>query len=110
MEIGRRIEELENRVAALEKAIFVRNDVPVPLSLEKKSGGQKGPSVGLRILVSNGFFESKRDLGDVREALADIGYLYSRQAVDMALKRFSQREGVLVSLKESGQKFYALRK
>lgn len=69
-----------------------------------------GPSAGIRILVAQRFFESKRSLGDVRSALVERGYHYSAQAIDMALKRLSRRDGLLVSLREGRRKTYVERK
>lgn len=107
MELNERIEELEGRVAALEKAVSTKLS---PVAVETETTSQKGPSVGLKALASNGFFENKHDLGEVREALAALGYFYSRQAVHIALKRFSQRDGSLIALFESGRRWYARRK
>lgn len=110
MEITRKIEQLETRITALEEAVLSRTTRAPAFTVGDRSSAQKGPSAGLRVLVGDGYFETKHDLADVREALARIGFLYSRQAVDMALKRFSQRDGALVALKEAGRKFYALRR
>jgi hypothetical protein len=110
MEINTKIEQLESRITVLEEVVLSRKTKPTPFTVDDKPGAQKGPSAGLRVLVGDGYFETKHDLADVREALARIGFLYSRQAVDMALKRFSQRDGALVALKEAGRKFYALRR
>jgi uncharacterized protein YcbK (DUF882 family) len=64
----------------------------------------------VRLLISKGFFNAKKTLGEVRRALADNSYHYSRQAADMALKGLALRKGPLISLKEGGQNVYAKRK
>ena len=69
-----------------------------------------GPTGGVRMLIAQGFFKSKRNLADSRAALEKSDYHYSAQAVDMALKRLSKRDGPLVSFKEGGKKLYAKRK
>src|SRR5581483_2468841 len=95
------------RLTRLETAVF---------GPRQKSEGRKiretdsGPTGGLRALIAQGFFKSKRSLSDCRVALGKQDYHYSSQAVDMALKRLSKRDGPLVSFKEGGKKLYAKRK
>ena len=97
----------EERLTRLEAAVFG------PKQDRAKARGceaETGPTGGLRTLIAQGFFKSKRGLSDSRTALGKQDYHYSAQAVDMALKRLSKRDGPLVSFKESGKKLYAKRK
>jgi hypothetical protein len=112
MEPVGRIQELEDRLARLEKKVFgsKRQQAQDPANESTTDQISKGPTGGIRILISERFFESKRTLGDVRGALEQRGYQYSPQAVDIALKRLSKRDEVLVSFKVGKRKIYAERR
>jgi hypothetical protein len=97
----------EQRLLRLETAVFGPKE---KLGRIKPHEPDKGPTGGLRVLIEQGFFKSKRSLSDSRSALGKQDYHYSTQAVDMALKRLSKRDGPLVSFKEGGKKLYAKRK
>jgi len=70
----------------------------------------KGATGGLRFLVSKGFFDRKRNFGEINEALASHGYHYSKQAVQTPLNNLSKAGFLLVSFREGGKKVYAKRK
>lgn len=110
-EICERIAKIEVRVDELEAAVF-RKQARAAKVRAAGSGrtAPSGPSSGVRHLIEKGFFESKRSLREVREALAELGYHYSPQAVDMAIKRMCGRGGPLVCLQEKGKRVFANRK
>jgi len=95
----------DERLRRLEEAVFGRKRAST-----KVRHTDVGPTGGLRTLIAQGFFKSKRNLADSRAALEKNDYHYSAQAVDMALKRLSKRDGPLVSFKQGGKKLYAKRK
>jgi hypothetical protein len=111
MELADRIESIESRLATLEGLITVKRTSSGSADREDApERAPKGPSAGLRALISDQFFASKRSLEEVRAALGERGLFYSSQAVHMALVRESHRDGRLVALRERGRKFYAERK
>jgi len=111
METSERIDQIEARLAQVE-AVVLSGRFRTAKSAGNKSARTKptGPSAGVRILIEQRFFQAKRGLGDVRKGLSDLGYLYSAQAIDMALKRMSGRSGPLVVVREKGKNYYAERK
>jgi hypothetical protein len=112
MEARERLDTLEARLARLEAVVFQgRRPVAGGLgALFTQEAKPTGPSSGIRLLIAEGFFESKRNLGEVRGALEERGYRYSAQAVDIALRRMAHRDGPLVVLRERGRHCYANRK
>jgi hypothetical protein len=109
MDMSDEIREMKKRIEVLETAVFKAER---GIGSGKQVGPSRtinGPSGGIRALVVEGFFSTRRSLRDVRGALAERGYMYSGQAVDMALTRESRRDGGLVALKERGRKIYVAR-
>jgi hypothetical protein len=102
------IKEIQLRLGRLEHAVFGKKTQFNQTA--KTTEDFSGPSGGLRLLISKGFFSEKRSLADVRAALAKNGYHYSTQAAQTALNRFSKTGGSLVSLKQDGKKVYVLRR
>jgi hypothetical protein len=101
------IRKMEERFARLEKAVFGSGAQRGEKSATSKFSG---PTGGVRFLISKNFFTAKKELGEVRKALADNGYHYSRQAVHVALKGLATRRGPLAVLKEGGMNVYVNRK
>lgn len=103
-----RIREILSRLARLEKAIFggeKKGDISKP-----QPTNYSGATGGVRFLISKGLFRKKLALGEVRAALSDYDYHYSKQAVHEALKGLARKNGPLVVLKEGGSNFYVNRK
>lgn len=98
---------LEKRLDRLEKAVFGTKPKPAPKTSTEKFSGASG---GVRFLISKNFFSTKKTLGETRSALAENGYHYSVQAVEVALKRRTSRKGPLIVLKEGGKNVYVIRK
>jgi hypothetical protein len=97
----------DERLTRLEAVVFGPKE---PYLAAKARHAESGPTAGLRTLIAQGFFKSKRNLAGTKATLEKHDYHYSAQAVDMGLRRLSKRGGPLVSLKEAGKKAYAERK
>lgn len=102
------VRDIIHRLTRLEKEVFSNKS-----QKEDKQGLTKnfsGPSGGLKLFLSKGFFDKKRTLANVREELEKKNYHYSPKAVDHALRRLSKPGEPLVALKEGGRKVYVKRK
>ncbi len=95
------------RLEKLERAVF-ETQKSKPAKPAKQDF--KGATGGLRLLLSNGFFDRKRFFSEIETELQKQGYHYSKQAVQTPLNRLSRSGGLLVGLKEKGKKVYAKRK
>jgi len=102
-----KLTEISKRLERLEKAVFGKTR---KRPQEQGTPAFSGATGGIRLLISKNFFNAKRKLGEVRDALAENGYHYSRQAVQMALKGLATRKGPLALLKEGGTNLYVNRK
>jgi hypothetical protein len=104
---GSTTQEINARLARLENAVFGRK-------VEQAPSAQKeifvGPSGGVRLLIPRRFFKTKRNLGEVKKALAKNDYLYGAAQIQTALNRLSKRAGPLATSKERGKKVYVRRK
>jgi len=102
------LKDLLIRVKRLGQATFRKN----PKQQESNGGHQdfKGATGGLRFLASKGFFDRKRNFGEIKEALANLGYHYSKQAIQTPLNTLSRAGELLVSFRDGGKKVYAKRK
>jgi len=97
------------RIERLETAIFGKQKKPL-ITLPKKGENFRGATGGLRLLISKGFFNSKKTFAEIRKGLASQDYHYSNQAIQTPLNNLSKSGGPLVSFKEKGKKVYAKRK
>jgi len=105
--IDKTVINIISRLERVEKAVFGDQGSRVKKPSQAHFRGATG---GIRLLISKNFFDSKRALGNTRSALAQNGYHYSRQAVDMALKGLATRKGPLTLIKEGGRNLYVNRK
>ena len=104
---------VEQRLAKLEDAVFGRTGKAKAVAKSKvggKASGFSGATGGVRYLISQGSFKKKHALAEVRTALSDNGYHYSRQAIHEALNNLALKGGPLVSLQEGGRRVYVERK
>jgi hypothetical protein len=101
------LSELQSRVEKLERAMFGKG---AKKPAAARSSDFQGATGGLRFLVSDGFFDRKRAFGEIKEALAQHNYHYSKQAVQTPLNALSKPGSLLVSFREGGRKVYANRK
>lgn len=100
------------RIEALEKAVFAPTSKGAKAEKRSLSSNDqfKGSTGGLRLLVSKGFFDSRRNFSEIETELNKRGYHYSKQAIQTPLNRLSNQNGPLVGLKQGGHKVYAKRK
>jgi len=102
---------INQRIKRLEKAVFGRRGETggTPKSAAKASDFA-GPTGGVRFLISKDYFRKKKALAEIRLALAQRDYHYSKQAVHEALKRLIQK-GRTTGLSPRGrQEMYVNRK
>jgi len=108
------LKNIDKRLKRLEAAVFGANHKLEAGGRSKTRQSKKstfsGPTGGIRLLISKGFFKRKQGLAEVRTTLSENGYHYSRQAVHVALNNLTRKGGPLVSLEESGRKVYVERK
>lgn len=97
------------RIEKLEKAVF-GTQKPARVKVALAGGKVSGPAGGLKLLISKGFFNSKRNLEQAKAALTKENFNYSVQAVNTALTRLAKLSGPLVSLRENNRKYYVIRK
>ena len=104
-EINKQIFE---RLEKLEKTVFCEGrNVEKGHKKIRNFSGAKG---GIMLLISQNFFNKKRNAPEVKTELIKHNYHYSIQVVQTALNRFSKPAGPLVAFKEGGKKVYAKRK
>ena len=87
-------DELLKRIERLEQAVFSETKTP-----SLRNATPSGPTRGILELISDGFFTApnRRSLKEVMTALIAQGKDYSRQAVNIALKRLSHgKKAVLI--------------
>jgi hypothetical protein len=101
------LKDIQNRIEKLERVVL-----PKSRQASAKGGADSfsGATGGIRFLISKGFFDRKRAFGEIKKALADNGYHYSKQAVQTPLNALSRPGSLLVSFREGGRKVYAKRK
>lgn len=100
------LKEILERLSRLEDTVFsVKRK-----SVKNENEDFSGATGGMRFLKSEGFFKTKRALGEVRNELAKHDYHYSIHAVQAGINRLSKASGPLVAFKEGGKKVYAERK
>lgn len=105
--IDKTVINIISRLERLETAVFGDQGSRVKKPSQDHFRGATG---GIRLLISKNLFNSKRALREIRSALAENGYHYSRQAVNMALKGLAARTGPLTLIKEGGRNLYVNRK
>jgi hypothetical protein len=104
--------DLAARIAALERAVFGASAKPGAKAHAAASSSKdfKGATGGLRLVVSQGFFDRRRKFSEIEAELNKQGNHYSKQAIQTPLNRLSAKGGPLVGLKEQGRKVYVKRK
>ena len=98
---------IESRLLRLEKVVFGKDK---QISKPTKAESSAGPSGGVKLLISQGFFSKRRSLADVREAMAKNDFYYRTSAIQTALNRLSTRTAPLTASSEGGKKVYVRRK
>jgi len=80
--------DLTARIEALERVVFGAKLKQRALPKSEF----KGAIGGLRLLLSNGFFDQRRRFSEIETELNKQGYHYSKQAIQTPLNRFSLKE------------------
>ncbi len=101
--------QIFERLEKLEKVVFSKREKVTRLPL-KEDKSFRGATGGLRLLISKGFFNSKKPFAEIKKELANQDYHYSDQAIQTPLNNLSKSGGPLVGFKEGGKKVYAKRK
>jgi hypothetical protein len=101
------LKKIERRLTRLERAVFGTKRGQTREASAKGFAGLKG---GLRLLISRGFFKTKKALAITRQELEKHDYHYSAAAIQTTLNRLSIRTGPLAAFKEAGKKVYVRRK
>jgi len=101
------VEKMEERLTRLERAVFGTKRGQTRETSAKGFAGLKG---GLHLLISRGFFKTKKALAPTRQELEKHDYHYSAAAIQTTLNRLSTRTGPLAAFKEGGKKVYVRRK
>lgn len=104
---GGLLKDIQRRIEKLERAVFPKSRQAL---VKGDAGSFSGATGGIRFLISKGFFDRKRAFGEIKKALADNSYHYSKQAVQTPLNALSRPGSLLVSFREGGRKVYAKRK
>jgi len=105
------LEDLRRRVEVLERAVLGTGKPKIArVSAPASAENFEGATGGVRFLIAEGFFNSRRSFAEVEKAMQDNGYHYSKQAVQMPLTRLSAIGGPLVALKDKGKNVYVKRK
>jgi hypothetical protein len=107
---GKFIKQILKRLDRLEIEVFGNGNQKEAKPSKGKMKKFKGVTGGIRLLIFQSFFSTKRLFGDIRKELAKNNYYYSAQAVQSALNRLSKLGGPLVALEEGGKKYYVKRK
>lgn len=100
------LRDIIRRLERVEKVVFGDKKARQPA----QRNGFAGLKGGLNLLISRGFFKSKRALSDTRQGLEKHGYHYSAPAIQTTLNRLSKRGGPLATFREGGKKVYVRRK
>jgi hypothetical protein len=105
----------KNEYSNLLKRIERLESLVLPNARKREEGIEakteySGATGGLKLLVTEGFFDKKKYLGEINSALSSKNYNYSPQAIQSALNRLSKPNGLLVKFQEKGGKVYAKRK
>lgn len=102
------IKDIISRIEKLESAVFQRKSKEVLINTKVQNFvGTKG---GILLLLSKGYINQLRSALDVKNELAKDKYFYSIQVIQTALNRLSKEKGPIVSMRDSGKKFYVKRK
>lgn len=101
------IRDLIKRIEKLEKAVFSAKPRE---NTSKRRSEFTGPKGGVLKLIAEEFFKKRKTATETKSEMETYDYHYSIQAIQMALKRLSNKDGPLVSFVESGKKVYVERK
>lgn len=104
--IDKKIEDINERLNLLEKAVFSIKTK----STTKSSSNFKGPAGGIDFLISKGFFSTPKTRIEAYEELKENGYHYHIDVIQTAMTRKAVAGGPLVTFIKNRKKVYAERK
>lgn len=106
--IEKRLDSFEERLDRLEKKVFIKKEEK---SINENSKNYEGLTGGINFLIDQGYFKKLTPVTDIISELKKENYIYSRQAVDLILRRdFVKKMKILTRVKEEGIWKYVLRK
>ena len=102
------INDLELRIAKLERAVFYR---PKKVSRSKVMDGKyDGLTGGIRMLIDCGFFKKPRQIALVQDELEQEGYFRPIESTWATLDKNFVKQKILSRRKINGTHHYVLRK
>lgn len=102
--------EILKRLERLEATVFSGGKQNGKL-LRNKAKDFKGPTGGVRFLISKGFFKNqKKTFTEIKKAFSKEGYIYDRRFIQTSLNSLSKKGGPLIKIKEGRKNYYAERK
>lgn len=105
-ETYKQLKKLDDRVSKIERDIYAKK-----IKVKPKAQDFKGLIGGIRLLISNGFLDSPKNVKEIREELKREGYHYSYQSVDKILRvDFLAKRRILTRIKDNNIWKYVLRK
>ncbi len=102
------LKQILSRLEKLETEVFGKKNLKTKSVINKVKF--RGVTGGIRLLVSQKFFISKKTFTEIKEELHKRGYYSSLQAIQAALNKLSTKKGPLVKFKEGKKNYYAQRK
>lgn len=102
------LKQILSRLEKLEVAVFGKKNLKTKLVTNKTKF--QGTTGGVRLLVSQKFFESKKTFTEIKKELRKKGYYSSLQAIQTALNKLSTKKEPLVKFRERNKNYYAERK
>lgn len=106
----KKLQDILTRLAKLEAAIFSSKRNTLKEKHAETPEQYEGPTGGVRLLIKEGFFSTKRSIDEVYDALASKDYQYIKDVVRNSLNRLASSTGPLVALKTNDGKLYVKRK
>jgi hypothetical protein len=114
MSLEKDIAEIKAALARIELALgdWSRGVKAPQTTLPQKASSLdfRGPTGGVKKLISEGYFKQQRQFADIMSQLHKDGYLYRKQSFHNALTDMSKTGGPLVAIKQGTKKVYAERK
>jgi hypothetical protein len=68
-----------------------KKEQQAPTQRKAQTGKRAGPLTLIAILADEGYFKSKRTLGDIQKKLEEIGHIYAQTSLSPALMRLTRK-------------------
>jgi len=105
MDVDKQI-DIEKRIKKLEEAVFGKQQKQI---VSKKEESYKGPSGGLKLLISESFFNVPRSFKEFHSELQKKAYHYNEKTTEKAL-RDAYNKKLLTRVGKKGDYKYVVRK